>query len=575
MSARPSFLLVTALVCGCGGPLAQLRPGTTGKEKLEGMRALLTAPDEVKVQAVPRLLELAGARREDVRVAAFQTLDELHFSDARSAWGRAVRDAKTCGKVVRLTKARWETLSMEQREGLLSAVVTGPCKDKDAWLWELVEADDPALHPGSTLYVWADKQRAEPDTARLLKQAAKQGGPGQIATLCELLSARDLEGTARYDALKLIHNPWAPLSVRTVLGERLMKRLPPLEEPALRRVLGSSHAPSVLRKQALVALAGDPPKLTDKLATAVGEVVADAVTPPDARAWFAERLAERKDEGTFRVFRGVAQDVRAPRDLRARMLGYVVEYADDAASRVLASVVRQEASHMETRALALAGMAKVWSQAAETTCVELCARRPFSELCLGAVERLREHGSARLAQARAFGFAARLRNAEDPATVLSLRRELDDATLAALPAPAGRFVQAVGGIFEADAAYAATLGGELEKIDGAVCTMRDGWNNVNAAKAAGKADQAKALQREMYWADNLLRDPATKSKLNSARRAAAGPLQAAAVAAAALQDPELSRRAKMMREEGKWLRARCTLLPAFARAKRAAKVAAP
>ena len=532
------------------------------------MRALLAEPDEVKAEALPRLLHLAGAQREDVRLAAFQTLDALHFLDARSAWGVSARQAGTCPKVVKLTRARWADLLPEQRDGLLAAVVAGPCKERDAWLWELVEAGDATLRPGSTLYGWADTQRAPADSDRLVKLALAQEGPGQVATLCELLAARDLEGGERYGALKLVDNPWAPLSVRLVLGERLLRHGPPLDEPSLHALVRSAMAPSELRKAAFSALAGDAPQLTARLLEDATAVLGDPFSPPDARSWFAERLAGRQDEAVFAVLRTVAQDESAPRDLRAAMLAAVAGFANDAASRVLATVVRQEDSPMETRASALAAMAGVWSTAAETTCVELCARRPFSELCAGALKRLAEHGSSRLPQARAFGLVERLKNAEDPATILSIRRELDDATLAVLPDQTRAFVVAVGGLFEADGVYFDKLGERFAELEEATCTMREGWEKVNAHKAAGEAEQAHEVQRLLYRADNLLRADPTRGLLAAAGRAAAPALQASAAAAAQLVEEDLVERARRMREKGGWLRAPCLLLPAFERAVR-------
>jgi len=536
---------------------------------MEGMRALLAAPDEMKRQALPRLLELAAGRREDVRLAAFQTLDALVFSDSRLAWGVAASSPDTCPRAVSLTKARWSTLDGDRREGLVQVFARSACPEATAWLWEVVEGSADALLAMPTLHLWVDHQRSVDDTARLIRLAKQEGVRRvRLDILCKLLAARDLDGALRYEAISLVHRATASIGARTVLGERLLARRPPLDDPTLLALVGGSTVPTALRKAAYLQLAGVPPRPTAAHVERLKAAVADPASAPDARAWFAGQLAGGRREGLFRLFRSVAQDTRAPRALRAAMLDWIIDGGGEQAAAVLATVVRQEMSHPETRAKAAAGFAKAWSPVAETTCVELCVRAPFGELCRVAIERLQGHRSPRLAKAQSFQVAARLRRAPDAAAVMSVAKATPEETMAALPSDVYAFALLLSGLAEADAVVAGKLGENHAQIDAAVCTMKTGWEAVNAAKAAGNTAKAHATQRRMYRADNLLREGDVGQRLASARRAAQAPVQTAARGAVGLNDTDLSARASELRGGDEWLRAPCIVLPMLERATR-------
>ena len=62
----------------------------------------------------------------------------------------------------------------------------------------------------------------------------------------------------------------------------------------------------------------------------------------------------------------------------------------------------------------MAALEGAWSGDAEAACVKVCELGPTSELCKGGIERLTGHGSARLADAQAFGFVLRISAAGDP-----------------------------------------------------------------------------------------------------------------------------------------------------------------
>ena len=562
--------LILAACAACSGPISQLRSGDAARQR-EGMARLTSAKDEDKAAAIPVLLALSGSDDAAVRDGAYQTLDTLYFSDARLGWRVAATDPALCSRTIEAAQRRWDGLSDTKRDGIFTAIVAGPCPEVEHWAWARVEQSSDTMTRGTALYGWLDYRRDAATTTRMLRLALDARTPAhRVEPISELVAARDLDATSRVQALALVHNPQVSPGARNVLGHRLLEAKPRLDEATLLGVVGGSNAPSELRKSALAALdsAGNPAAFSPATVSRVGAVVVDRASPPDLRTSFASLLAQRPAAEALPALRNVAIDLQAPRDLRGAMTEHLAAYGSPAAATVLATVVRQKDSHPSTRSRALAAMSRAWGPDAEAACVELCADDPFGTLCATALEHLATRSSPRLPQARAHGFSIRIDKAADPPALLAIRSELDDATLASLPAPVQAYVGSLAALAQADATSKAKLGDRWYDIDTAVCTMTEGWEKVNALKAVGKKDEAFAIQRTMYRADHLMREDGVKGRIKAAGRAIVPSVQAAATALAQIGDPALVTRHEKMRSERSGLGSPCIVLPAFDKAQR-------
>ena len=580
MDAKNTQLLVTAcLLGGCATALSNVQ-GDDRKAQLDGMSALSSAPDADKEDAIPRLIELAESSDADLRRAAWQAIDGLHFSDARLGWQVAASKSGLCGRAVASAQARWSEADDVVRDGLAQALAGGRCPEVKQWIWALVERTDTRMERGSGLYGWLDARRDSENTTRLLKLARDPASPpDRVGPICELLAARStagmLEGGHRMEALGLVHDGRVTPGVRVVLGEAILGAQPPLDEAAVLGVVSGSEAPAELRKRALLALpnGGAAASLSATTVAAVGDVIRDGASAPDVRSHFALLLVRRGRADALPPLSHVAQDVGASRDLRAKMLEQISGLGGEEAAGVMAAVIVQADSHPETRTLALKGLQTAWSAAAEVACVKVCEIEPVSEICVGAIAQLTAHGSGRTADAKAFGFALRVDGAADPYGVLATREEMDATVIAALPEQMRAYTLALSAIAQADGAAAKRLGDDDtgKTIDPAICTMREGWENVNALKSAGKKDEAATVQKSMYRADHVLRDPDVATKVKAAQRAMKGPLSEAGAAAASLNDSALTARLDKMVSDKTGLKAPCVLIPDLAAARKKAR----
>ena len=564
---------------GCATPLSSLQ-GSDRTGQLQGMAALQTASDADKAAAVPRLIELSESKDAEVRTAAWQAMDSLHFADARLGWQVAASKSTLCKRTISSVKARWSEVDNVVRDGLVQAMAGGRCSDVEDWIWELVEQTDTLMERGSGLYGWLDARRDSENTGRLLTLARNPGtSAGRVGPICELLAARAssgmLEGTDRPDALQLVHDTRVGPGVRTVLGEAIFGGQPPIQPDVVLTVLIGSEAPSELRKRALLALpsGGVATSLSANTVSTLGKVITDPASPPDLRAHFAAVLSQRGKADALIPLSKVAEDVGTNRDLRSKMLEQIASLGGEEAAGVMAKVVVQTQSHPETRAQAMAALETVWSGTAEYACVKVCEAEPTSELCASAIARLTGHGSARVPDAKAFGFSVRIDEIADPYAMLKLRGEMGAPVLNALNDQVRAYALTLAAVAKADKAAVRRFGDDEDgkKIDPAICTMRDGRVQVAELKAAGKKAEALAIQRSMYRAEHLLKEDAVKAKIKAAKRTMKAALAEAGAAAIPLNAVERLARLDKMIADKVGLKAPCMLTPLLAKARRNAK----
>ncbi len=573
------LLVITCLLGGCATALSNVQ-GDDRNAQLQGMSALPAASDADKEAAIGRLIELSESSDADLRRAAWKAIDGLHFSDARLGWQVAASKSALCKRTVATAQARWPEADDVVRDGLVQALAGGRCQEVEEWIWALVEKTDTRMERGTGLYGWLDARRDSENTTRLLQLARNPtSSPDRVGPICELLAARSasgmLEGNDRIEGLQLVHDGRVTPGVRAVLGDAIFGAQPPLAEAAVLSVLLGSEAPAELRKKALLALpnGGVATSLSAGSVAAISKVIRDVASPPDLRTHLAMVLAQRGKADALPPISDVAKDVGAPRDLRAKMLDQISALGGEEAAGVMAAVIVQTQSHPETRALALKALETVWSGAAEVACVKVCEAEPVSDICTGSIAQLTAHGSGRIADAKAFGFVLRIDAAADPYAVLAIREEMDGAVVGALPEQVRAYALTLAAVAQADKAGARRFGDDEDgkKIDPAICTMREGWEQVNALKSAGKKAEAATVQKSMYRADHLLRDAAVVTKVKAAKRVMKGPLSDAGAAAAPLTDPALTARLDKMVADKTGLKAPCVLIPGLEAARKKAK----
>lgn len=580
MAAKITHLLAaTCVLTGCATALSNVQ-GDDRNAQLEGMTALPGSSDADKEAAISRLIELSESSDADLRAAAWRAIDGLHFSDARLGWQVAASKSSLCKRTVATAQSRWPHADDLVRDGLVQALAGGRCQEVEDWIWQIVEQTDTLMERGTGLYGWLDARRESENTGRLLAVSRNPAtAADRIGPICELLAARAaagmLEGADRTEALRLVHDSRVTPGVRLVLGEAVFAIQPPLPEAEVLTVLSGSEAPAELRKKALLALPGGgvATSLSASSVTAISNVIRDPASPPDLRGHFAMVLAARSKAEALPTLSHVAKDVGAPRDLRSLMLDQISALGGEEAAAVMAAVIVQQDSHLETRNQAMAALESVWGGAAEVACVTVCEAEPVSDICTEAIARLIGHGSGRIPDAKAFGFALRIDGAADPYAMLTIREGLDTQVVAALPEQVRAYALTLAAVAKADRAAAKRFGDDEKgnKIDPAICTMREGWEQVNALKAAGKRDEATLIQKSMYRADHVLRDPEVVTKVKAAKRAMKAALAEAGAAAAPLIDPALTERLDKMVAGKTGLKAPCVLIPGLEAARKKAK----